>query len=338
MDIRKTIDIQRGPETFPVDEELTHKIGESAVTMEERVLSKVAVVTDLGENNVGNLGPDNETERQASAVLVAELPEYSKPASNCWICVDGRCSDEEIAAAEAGESKEANPQIGGSPTVSGTAAHFMADPNTHQPLSITVPAVTAAAIADGLRIKVHGANGNRAGCAANKDMRPVIGFLVANADIIIPTTWELMTVAQLDDAITQDDLAESILSANSAVDNELLWDATPEEVIELAIGAGAEYMDLVGEHKEKVTRVDMSKGAFDKAKYVLDHKDDTQEVQAFSASFGAYVDLTLRRAEMHGVSRRDAVLQISRVFMFNIALTKMLKNDDMPVAVLAEVN
>ena len=177
------------------------------------------------------------------------------------------------------------------------------------------------------------------GCVANAGMRDVLGFLVINSDIILPTAWELLKVAELDDVLTQEDLVQSALSANSAANNDNLWDATPEEVIDLAVANGAEYMDLVRDHNEKATRADMSKrGAFAKARFILDHMVGNDQIQAFSASFGAYATITFERAAMHNVSRRDAALQIARVYLYNIALTKKLKNDAMPVGVLAEVN
>ena len=110
----EAIDIQSGKELARATEQ-ARNIGETAMTYETatRGVLEVAMVTDLGPNNDGNFGPIGEAEVSASKEQLQDLakPEYAKRASSSWICVDGRCSYAEIAAAEAGESDEAD-QIG----------------------------------------------------------------------------------------------------------------------------------------------------------------------------------------------------------------------------------
>src|SRR4051812_150166 len=92
---------------------------------------------DLGGKNVGTFGP-TEADLPTMSDYVADLakPEYAKPVSNEWICVDGRLSEEDLQRLEAGEVAETVPaQIAGSKVTTDVAAEFMNEPGTVPPRS-----------------------------------------------------------------------------------------------------------------------------------------------------------------------------------------------------------
>lgn len=98
-------------------------------------------VIDLGKNNIGVFGPAAGTPEEV-CVREAELacsPEYSKPATRRYVCVDGRLFEDEARLLEAGISpEEVDPQLAGGKVLSEVTASYMDDPATHRPESVIV--------------------------------------------------------------------------------------------------------------------------------------------------------------------------------------------------------
>ncbi len=311
-------------------------MGGSFIELEGEMKPDLRVdITDLGPGNIGAFGPAglDELERQRIVHSLGRS-EFSLPASNTWICVDGRTCDEEVS--QVGLSEFANPQIGGSLPVSETAADFMRDPSLQEALSARISKNTQAAIADGLRIILHGdEHTGKKGCAANAKLRDVLRFNAENADIVAPQVWVICKALGLDAWLNQDDILVAILNGKTAADNDALWDITPEEVVDVAVANGAEYQTLRGPHQEVTERVDLTDGAFDKVSFIKEQSTSERIIQAFSASFGKYKQEAFRRARLHGKTDREAALQTMKVKLFNVGLTKMLKTDEMEVGVVS---
>ncbi|HET7060535.1 MAG TPA: hypothetical protein VFH99_04490 [Candidatus Saccharimonadales bacterium] len=291
-------------------------------------------VTDLGPNNVGALGPAGLDEEQMSKVVNAlAAPEYSLPASNRWICIDGRCSAKEMSRIDA--RHDADPQTAGSITITETAASYMDDPSTHQPQSVVTAELTRSAVADGLEVVLHGDKLNgKGGCKANALLREVLRFTDDNIDILAPRLWQACQRMGLDKWITEDDIFTSARNGNIAANDEKLWDCTAEEVVDIAVAGGAEYEEFEGEHAEVMDREDHTEGAFNKPRFNRDHAGGSRPLQVFSASVGKYRAEVFRRAKLHGWTEREAALRTMRAKLFNRAAKKMLMSDDAPIGII----
>ena len=297
----------------------------------------VVNVTTLGPRNIGSFGPGGRIDPLEQEQIIEALGSeaYSMPASNTWKCIDDRCSAAELERAATGDEDEADPQIAGSIPTTDTATHYMSDPEEHRPVSVMYATTTREAIADGSRIVMHGDTKNgKAGCAANVNLRDILRFAAENSDILVPQTWEACCQMGLDRYITQDDVLLSVINGKKAADNDALWDATPEERVDIAIANGAEYEEYEGDHSVATDREDRTVGAFAKARFMLDHSSDGRIISAFSTSIGKYKEDAFRRASEHGQSPRDAALKVMRAKLFNRAARKVLTTEDTEVGVV----
>lgn len=294
----------------------------------EHIMPTLTVsLTDLGPNNIGKLGPAGlDDERHRLVVAALAKPEYSLPASNRWICIDGRCSAAEVSRIDT--RHDADPQTAGSIPTTETAVSYMGDPSTHRPRSQVVADSTRSAIDDGLEVVVHGDEHNReSGCLANVALRKILRFAAANIDILAPQLWLACQQMGLDKWITEEDIVTSAMNGKAAADSDELWDCTPEEAVDIAVSNGAKYEELQGEHQEVIDREDHTEGAFSKPRFNRDHSAG-KPIQAFSASVGKYRAETFRRAQIHGWTEREAALRTMRAKLFNRAAKKMLMAED----------
>jgi hypothetical protein len=295
---------------------------------------------DLGDNNIGAFGPnEDELPHLPRYIDALARPEYSKLASDEWTCVDGRCSERELAEIADGSIPEAaRPQIAGSKVTTDVAAEMMGTPGTVHKRSVLNAEKTRENIKNGQRIIVHGDTfKNKAGCIANAEIRAVLHFNAANTDIVAPVVWSGVKAAGLDTWVTGEDVASAIMNGKINADNEELWDVTAERAVDIQVENGAEYEELLGSHGELLERIDLSDGAFAKATYVRDHSYDGKQRQAFSASVGRYKTIAFEIAANEGRTERDAAIQVMRAIAYNVGISKMLKNDRMPVAAVTPV-
>jgi hypothetical protein len=300
----------------------------------EQVMPTLTVdLIHLGPNNVGALGPAGVGEEQMRKVVSALVaPEYSLPASNRWICIDGRCSPTEISQIDT--KNDADPQTAGSITITDTAVSYMDDPSTHRPRSQVTAESTRSAIEDGQEVVMHGDDQNgKGGCKANALLRDVLLYTHDNVDILAPRLWRACQAMGLDKWITQEDIVVSAKNGKIAADNEELWDCTPEEVVDIAVANGAEYEELQGEHGEVMAREDYTEGAFNKPRFNRDHAGD-RPLQVFSASVGKYRSESFRRAGLNDQTEREAALRTMRAKLFNRAAKKMLLSEDAQTGII----
>lgn len=304
---------------------------------EEYAVALKLDVIDLGPNNIGSYGPDNLDETVAEkAMQDTALPEYSRPLSSSWICVDGRCSQEEIDAELAGDNKEAAGQTAGSLPVSESVSDLMADPYSARPLSQRVAENTRQQVADGCKPIMHGdEKAGKAGCKANADMRQVLRFNAENSDIVAPKVWAVMGAIGAEQHLHVNDVITDINAGKIAADKDELWDVSPEELVDIAVANGAGYQVYKDSHAEAGTRVDTTERGFAKARYVLDHTADGQTIQMFSATIGAYYREALRRAKLNGLTEQDAARKTLRVALFNVGIDKMLTTDKARVGLIS---
>lgn len=306
--------------------------GAYITTEEERMQLQVTTVT-LGENNIGSFGPNDLDEATRIKLQAANAdPQYEGVASNRYICVDGRCCTSELDEVDA--STEIDPQIAGGQVVSETAATYMDDQNP-QPVSQTVAVKTQEAIADGFRVTVHGANGNKNGCKANEDMRPILHENAANIDIVVPIVQSVNEGLGISDHVTTEDLTAMVVAGKRAADTDELWDAGASEVADIIVANGGEYMDDIGEHFETGLRVSLNNKAYRKAKFTRDMSLPDRVVQQFAASLGKYKEDAFERAARTGQTEREAALLVAKVVLFNVGAAKHLLTPEAPVHLVA---
>lgn len=297
------------------------------------------VVTDLGPRNAGSFGPSPDLDEDARVALAEQAcaEKYSVPATKRYICVDGRLSDEELDLMISGESiTEADPQLAGGIVISEDAADRMDPAKEQVPQSMAIALKTQEAILDGIEVTVHGDENGKAGCRANVDERKALRFNAENADIVTPKVWAVSELLGLDRFIEQDDIAQSIVAGQAASEDDKIWDTTPEDRVQIIMDNGGTYIMLRGKHAECALRVDTTESAFAKAAYVRDHSTPEEQAQAFAASVGKYNKDAFERAGMHGRTEREAALQVMRVVLFNVGMSKMLLNEAAKAGLITE--
>ncbi len=294
-------------------------------------------VTTLGENNCGSIGPKGTPEEiaQKTDYMAQELqrPEYSKPASNRWVCVDGRGEEGFWDAADA---EMADPQTAGSIVLTELGAELMLvdEPET---VSQITARKTQEAIANGLEPVFHGDEAHgMGGCGLNNKKRDILRHNAANIDIVVPKIWDLVKGLSIDEYAQIDDVTEMIVRGAKNADNDQLWDATPEQLTQIGIDNGATYVTLLGAHEEAAVRVDLSENAYDEAAFVRDHKiaDRTPGPEAFNASAGLLKKYYFDQAAEGKMTMRDAALRTIAAIALNVGTPKDLGNENIPVIVV----
>jgi len=295
-------------------------------------------VTDLGPNNNGDFGPTDATNK-AELYQKAAKDSYHRPATNHWICVDGRGVEDEKTELNGG----VDPQIPGSLPITDTAADLLDPKNVGKlKLSERIAENTTSAIKRGKTVGMHGdVVLGKNGCAANAKMRSTLSYAADNINDIVLTVWSLVEAYGLVKlGVTQDDVVESILAGGKAAKDDATWDATPEEVTGIALQHGATFATVVGDHKERMVGIEMdAKNAFDNRTFAADHPDvHGKEQQAFAVALGKYIHDTVAERIGGGEDPRDAGLHTMRAIIYTIALTKNITNSRMEALLFGAID
>lgn len=301
----------------------------------------IVAVTDLGPNNRGQISASDLTQelKEQLAQDVAS-PEYRKKPTNCFRCVDGRLPEGGLVK----DPESADPQGAGGESVFQTAIDFMMPDGTSKPLSARVAENTKYAISRNRQVKIHGDTHKRkGGCGANVQLRNTLHANAENMDIVAPKAWAFMEATGLDSFLEQDDVTQTIVHGKTSADNDSLWDATPEQVVDIAVENGATYEELIEEHREKLIVADISEYAFDEEAFMRDHpdpNDPSKSLEAFIASIGVYKRMAFEDAAARGQTERDAALRVLGFVLFNIGVPKELTAEEqgngeaLPVVIL----
>ncbi len=298
---------------------------------------QILLVTPLGENNLGTIGPNGTYEENLalSTHMAKEVarPEYRKPPTNRWVCVDGRVSEAKMLDLE---REDADPQTAGGLPITELSVDFMLNKNP-APVSVTLAETTKKTIANGQKAVVHGdTHAHTAGCGCNAKQQEILEKNAANIDIVTPIAWEFVKQLGIDKHMQIEDVTDMIVVGGQNASNGDLWDATPEEKVQIVLDNGGEYEELIDDHTEFTTRADTSEMAFDEAAFIRDHTDENgNALRAFSASFGLLKKYYFEVAEKEGSSLHDAALRTVAAILHNLGTAKRLSNKDMQAAILA---
>lgn len=302
----------------------------SNLAMEGLGMPLQVLTTNLGENNVGPYGPaDIDSHKQAQIIEANANAEYRRPASNRYICVDGRSTQVEHEEADMDHS-EYDPQMAGGEGVLETVKYLMTT-NDPQPLSVVVPEGVKRVIENGRRVTVHGANGKLDACAANAEMRNVLRENSANMDIVVPIAFSVNEGLGIAEFVSAQQLAEMVVTGNRAADKDTVWDLDAIGVTNAIKDAGGEYLDYVGDHHEKAIRADLQEGAIKKAKLTKDLSDELKTVQQFIASLGQYKKDIFEQFAKNGQSEAEAAADVAKAVLYTIGISKHLSAKEMPV-------
>lgn len=288
----------------------------------------VIAVTDLGPGNTGTISAaDVPPARRAELIKAVANPEYRKRATNRFRCVDGRTPEGGLQAPEG----MADPQEAGGAAVSETAADFMDAEQTFT-LSEGVARNTKANVDNGYPVVIHGDDHKgKKGCLANLKMRETLWANAENIEVVAPKAWTVATELGLDRWLTEDDVTEKIVAGKNSADDDKRWDATAEEVVDIALDNGAEYEELVEEHMERLAVVDVSPDAWSEEQFMKDHTNEAGDpIEAFVVSIGAVRDKLMDIARKTGQTERAAASKTLGVLLFNIGLTKQASAEDTP--------
>lgn len=282
-------------------------------------MTHIIAVTDLGPGNKGTISAAALSHAERDRILT-ELPKYHRNATKRFRCVDGRTSENGLTI----DVDDADPQEAGGAAISETAADLMqTDPAK---LTDLVVKNVQANIANGFEVVVHGDDKHgKSGCGANKHLRAILRSNAENEAAVAPIAWTLCQQLGLDSFISQDDIKTSIKTGQQNASNAVLWNATPEQIVDLAVSHGADYEELIEEHMERLIVVDVSEGAFDEEQFMKDHQDPNgKPIEAFVASLGAIKAKLFAIARASGQPEQAAARKMLGVVLFNIGVPKEL--------------
>lgn len=295
------------------------------------------MVTKLGDNNRGSIGPKGTAEEVTEitnyvAWRVAS-PEYSGPASNEWICVDGRVP--KGALAQESLKKVLANQTGGGLPITELSVELMLESNPSV-VSKILADKTKETIANEQKVFIHGdAHAHYEGCGCNKGQRPILLENAQNIDIITPIAWDLGKTVGLDRHLAIEDVTAMIILGAHNANRDELWDVTPEQKTEIIVDNGGEYVELEGDHEEYVARIDTTERAFDVVKFVKDNlTDQGKPIMAFNVSLGNLKKYYFGLAQKGKMSEREAALRTMGAILHNGGTTKWLGNKDLHAAIV----
>ena len=305
----------------------------------EKALQPVTLldVVDLGPNSLGTIGPEESADSEEYNRHVSRevaKPEYVKPPNSLWACIDGRCRK---LTGHQDDSLTANPQTAGSIALTDTSVYFMLE-DKPKSLSTVLAASTRLAIDDGCRVMVHGGH-DKSDCAANIRQNQSLLYNAENIDVVVALAWNLGRQLGLNEHMTIEDVNRLVITGAKAASDDALWDLSPEEKVDIQLANGAKYVDLIGDHGEKVVRFDFSDMAYDENAFVADHRNDRiLNLMAFNVSAGHLMKEYYRRAKLHGQTVEEAASRTMAAILYNIGVAKLICNGKMPVALVGYQN
>lgn len=282
-------------------------------------MPKIIAITNLGSGNKGAISAADLSQNERDRII-AELPKYQRNATKRFRCVDGRTPEYGLTT----DVDEADPQEAGGAAISETAADLMQS----KPAKLTDLVVKniQANISNGFEVVMHGDDKHgKSGCGANKHLRAILRSNAENETVITPIAWTLCQQLGLDKFITPDEIKAHIQTGKQNADDDALWNATPEQIVDLAVSHGVEYEELIEDHMERFVVVDMSDGAFDEEQFIQDHKRSAgKPIEVFVASFGAIQAKLFAIARVTGQPEVAAARKMLGVILFNIGVPKEL--------------
>ena len=298
-------------------------LGENELMHEQVRPPQLVAVTDLGSGNRGSISAADITGETRDA-FIADLckPEFWRRTGSTFRCVDGRLPEDGLPH---DKPDETYPQGAGGEAVFMPMISYMMQHSATLPLSQEVVSVVESAHENGRKVIIHGdSHKGKTGCLANLRKREILLENAAHVDVVAPRAWFVAQHAGLDAYLTETDVFEMIEIGAENARNDALWDLTPEEYVDAAVAAGAEYEVLEDDHNEKAVLVDLSEEAtLDEELFMAAHRlDDGTPLEAFVASVGEFKKQAFEEAKRNGQNEEFAARQVLGFIIFNFGVPK----------------
>jgi hypothetical protein len=264
----------------------------------------------LGKDSLGYFGPSSEAEARLANDYAD--PEYRKPSTAESYCMDDRFEGFGI-------------QLPGNRALAEIAALYM-DGSAHAlPLSRLVTLKVTELVALGNKPIFHGdETSGKKGCAANMNLRATLAYNAENSRSVASMARDRLRMLGID-SLRQEDLRRMIEMGGARALDDNLWDATVAGVIDLAMDAGAGYIEFKGAHHTPGPREDMTDGTFDNGAFRSGHKtDDGLPAGALSLTYGAYMNQLLET----GFSEEKIAKTVSGVILNSVSILKLATKDE----------
>lgn len=276
---------------------------------------KLLVNTDFGLGNEGSLGPETVSD-QNSVKDIADSKYVEQLRAERFFCMDDGI-------------EELGGQLAGGIMTTEAAGETMRPDSKFRRQSELVAKTTSSLVDDGVEVWVHGdTNSGEEGCAANKFWRDILRLGGRTADTMAPTVWAFMVGLQHGQAAKRRQIREFIMAGAARAEDDSFWDATTQQIVEIAQANGAKYHEVDRVHKAACARIDLTPNIFNNAKYRQNHKtQDGLPLGALSITLGAYENNLIKRAERHGYDEVWVAEKSMTAAIFAVAACKKLGNN-----------
>lgn len=298
---------------------------------------ELVAVVPLGEGNIGTISGSHLIQGERDNLLAdITSPERHKNATNEWDCVDGRGEDENTLPVVS--ECAANPQTAGGLAITEVAVELLASKNVTKPISQLMAENTVKAIENKQAVVMHGDHAHgEAGCGACAALASgeALHNAHANRDVAAPLAIATAQALGIGEHVSEDDAYELIANgANNS--NSTILDASPEQLVAIAVENGARYKELAGKHREALVLAKLSEGAVDK-EAISAHNIDSEgnPIMAFVATMGEYKKYAFETGRAAGSTDSEISKRVLATIIWNLAVSKRLVADkDFAVALV----
>jgi hypothetical protein len=273
---------------------------------------KVIAINDLGPGNQGEFGPGSEAELDALNDVQDER--YWAPRGEKSACMDDRLEGLRL-------------HLAGNRAVSEVAGLYMDRRAEHLALSGAMGRKVSELVTMGRTPVFHKK------CAALAAIRATLLYNAQHEDEVVDALWPKLDALGSTEFLTQQQLRNSIKTGAIAAAESKYWDATPEQLLEIAETNGAEIEDTPGDHHVAGNLDNMSRLGFDNGLFRSEHDaDDGEPLGLLTIDWAGYRDQLLE----DGFSEQDAARIQMRGGLFNIGVQKQINKDGSPVITVGQ--
>lgn len=273
---------------------------------EQAVPIQIAEISDFGPGNGGDFGPSDSEIRALEDLSEERYWGPSRPESGC---MDDRLEGLRV-------------QMAGNRAVTEVVAEYMDRHLEATPQSRALARKINELITMGRMPVFH------LKCAALAKQRDVLVYNTQNPDAVVDSAWSVLEALGSTEFLTQQQLKDAIKIGGQRAQDEDLWDASAEELYEIAAENGAVVEDTPGEHHVAANLNNLSENGFNNEQFKTEHQaDDGEPLGLLVVSYAAYRKQLLE----DGFSEADTAKKLMRAALFNVGTQKAINKDGSPV-------
>lgn len=277
---------------------------------EDEIYTESGVFTEIarglmGDKCIGNFGPSSPVEAKITDNY--SRPEYAGVPAEESHCMDDR-----------GEGMCV--QLPGNRAHSEVIGDYT---NIHvpaEPISLKTAEKTKELVAKGKKPVYHGdKTSGKKGCAAVLFGRDALYFMGTNSKHVANMAYVRLRLLGIDN-ISVDDLVMRAKIGGQRAEDDTLWDADSERLVEIAVENGADYEEFEGAHHTAGPREDMSPHGFNNKGFRDDHQtDDGYPLGALNLSYGKLVE----QYREEGYSEEEIADKIAGVILYSVTMLNL---------------